>query len=341
MVKIKKKELLSMITVRQAADAYIADARSNWSAGYASWLGRLSYFCDYVERVEGKISVSALTVEHGKGYKLDLQSRTEKYSNHPFHKTRSVPLSPEYIHGCLRAVRSFSTWLFDNDYIATNVMRDLKLPKLPKTQPVPLTDEELEQIMDAIMKTLERERNYAILLVFLDSGLRLSELRNLRISKIDWNLGVMWVMGKGSKEREVPFGSLAKRALLSYLETARPEPVTEEDADYVFLTADGYQITETALEKMIERIRNVTKISRLHPHLLRHSFAVRFLTAGADALSLQKILGHESLSTTRRYVNMTSDQLKEKHRKFSPADNLPALQRRRGRPKGSTKRSTK
>jgi integrase/recombinase XerD len=104
----------------------------------------------------------------------------------------------------------------------------------------------------------------------------------------------------------------------------------------VFFNADGYPITHGTVEKMFQRIRKVAGVAKFHPHACRHTFSVRYLMNGGDAFSLQRILGHTSLEMTRKYVNLASGDVKEKHRRFSPMDNLNFQVSKRGRPKIKT-----
>jgi site-specific recombinase XerD len=170
------------------------------------------------------------------------------------------------------------------------------------------------------------------MMLFLDTGIRLDELVNLKLSRIDFTSGEMTILGKGSKERKVPFGSQAKKALLDYLSKERPDPVNPQDEDQVYLNEDGYPITHDAVEKLFQRVKKTAEVPKLHPHVCRHTFSVRYLVNGGDAFSLQKILGHTSLEMTRKYVNLASGDVKEKHRRFSPMDNLNFRAKRRGRP---------
>lgn len=185
-------------------------------------------------------------------------------------------------------------------------MRRLKLPKLPKTLPEPLTEEEIQRVLTACIDNhLERERNFAIMMLFMDTGIRLDELVNLRLSQVDFAIGEMTIFGKGSKERKVPIGTKAKKALIDYVTKARSEPVNPQDKDHLFLNADGDPVTHDAVEKMFQRIRKSADIPRLHPQACRHAFAVRYLVHGGDAFSLQTILGHTSFESVRLEVFQT------------------------------------
>ncbi len=134
-----------------------------------------------------------------------------------------------------------------------------------------------------------------------------------------YDLGELKVGGKGDKERTVPVGLRAMRALRRYRDHFRP-PI---EAPQFFLNVDGRPLTVATVQTMARKAKKAAGILRLHVHLLGHTFAIHYLMAGGDVFSLQKILGHSTLEVTRMYVNMVSSQVKEKHRLFSPMDNLP------------------
>jgi len=171
-------------------------------------------------------------------------------------------------------------------------------------------------------------------LLFLDCGIRLSELVNLKISDIDFSAGQFKVLGKGAKERIVPMGLTTRRALIRYMEHYRPQPVNPQE-NRLFLTMAGDPISRDSVTKIIERLARRTNVTRMHPHLLRHTFAVRYLVNGGDVFTLRKILGHSTLEMTRKYVTLASGDVKEKHRQYSPVDNLGLVERKRGRPKSA------
>ena len=163
---------------------------------------------------------------------------------------------------------------------------------------------------------------------------------NLKVNDIDFAEGIFKVMGKGAKEREVPLGTTARRAIIRYIETARPRPLNV-NTDTLFLTMDGSPITQQSVAQVLKRIAKRVRLKHLYPHLLRHTFAVRYLVNGGDAFSLQKILGHESLDMTRRYVELANTDIKKKHQQFSPVDNLNLSESRRGRPRRQAAQTTK
>jgi site-specific recombinase XerD len=257
-----------------------------------------------------------------------------KYSSHPLLEARGGKLAIQYIHGCGRSVRSFSSWAYEEGYLEENIMQRLKLPRLPNTQPEPLTEEEIRNVLAVSLDhTLERLRNYSMLVLFLDTGLRLNELITLKQSRIDFVMGELTVLGKGNKERKVPIGSQARKALIDYLTKERPEPENPCDADCVYLNADRHPISPEVVEKVFQRVKKAAGLQHFYPHICRHTFSVRYLINGGDVFSLQKILGHTSLEMTRKYVNLASGDVKDKHRKFSPMDNLNFRGKTRGRPR--------
>lgn len=333
----KRSSEFMRMSLEKAIEIYLATlATEGKSPRYISWLKtRLRYFTDFIHQTQEKdFRLQDLTVEVGRGFIRELMSRDVKYSSHPFLEARSGKLAVQYIHGCGRAMRSFSSWAYEEGYLEENVMQRLKLPKLPTIQPEPLSEEEICRVLAiSLDHTLERLRNYSMLMLFLDTGIRLNELITLKQSKIDFVIGEMTVLGKGNKERKVPIGSQAKKALIDYLTKERPDPENPRDADCVYLNADRHPISNEVVEKVFQRVKKAAGLPNFHPHICRHTFSVRYLINGGDVFSLQKILGHSSLDMTRKYVNLASGDVKDKHRQFSPMDNLNFIGKTRGRPR--------
>ena len=135
------------------------------------------------------------------------------------------------------------------------------------------------------------------------------------------NEGLFKVMGKGRKERIVPMGSNAQRALQRYLFRYRPKPL-HAGIDNVFLTVLGKTLTENSVKLIFSRLAKKSRVARLHAHLCRHTFATRFLINGGDVFTLQQILGHSTLEMVRRYVTLAANHVAIQHNKFSPLDRL-------------------
>ncbi len=332
---------VNTITLEKGIQLYLSTLETEGkSPRYIKWLReRLQLFIKQMHDTYGEeCKLQDMTLEDGRELIRELMSRDKKYLDHPLVEPRDGKLAIEYIHGFGRAVRSFSSWAHEEGYLSENIMQRLKLPKLPKIQPEPLSEEEIKRVLEeCLYHTLESLRNYSMMMLFLDTGLRLSELMNLKQSKIDFALGEMTILGKGNKERKVPIGSQAKKAMIDYLSKERPDPQSPQIEDNVYLSAQGYQISSTVIQKVFQRVRKAAGVPRLHPHMCRHTFSVRYLIHGGDVFSLQKILGHSSLQMTQRYVNLASSDVKDKHRRFSPMDNLNFRGSSRGRPRLQTK----
>lgn len=151
-------------------------------------------------------------------------------------------------------------------------------------------------------------------MLFLDTGLRLAELTGLRRTDLHLDDGRLKVFGEGQKERIVPIGFRATGSLREYLANAG------ERRDSVFLNNDGSRLTPNTVKMLFGRLRARTGLPKLHPHLLRHTFATRFLMAGGDVFSLQEIVGHTTLEMTRRYVTLANSYVAIQHRRISPMD---------------------
>jgi site-specific recombinase XerD len=205
-----------IITIDRATDFYLATLETEGkSPHYIDFLKtRLRFFSRYMQETYGRdFKLQEITVEDGRNYLRSLIERNKRHEGHPMHLVEDGKLKVQYIHGLGRAIRSFSTWAFEEGYLEENVMRRLKLPQLPKTFPEPLSEEEIQSVLTTSLNdTDERLRNFAIVMLFLDTGIRLGELVSLKLSKIDFTIGEMTVFGKGSKERKVPIGTQAKKA---------------------------------------------------------------------------------------------------------------------------------
>ena len=181
-------------------------------------------------------------------------------------------------------LRSFSSWLYRELYTAENVLKRLQVPKAPVKVIEALTDEEIEQLFSSLDVNVDLGcRNAAMLMLFLDTGLRSSELLGLQLEDIHLEEQWLKVMGKGQKERIVPFGSKATRLLQRYVTIFRPSTMI---GNQFFPRVDGSTLRENAIRIMFSRLGERADVPRLHIHLLRHTFATRYLLIGGDAFSL-------------------------------------------------------
>lgn len=301
------------------------------------WYGeKLREFHRWLVEAGYPTDLGGLTADRVREFALHLQDRDKKFERNPFTPTKNQKLSGHTIRGYIRTLKAFASWLFQDGYTDTNLLQRYHLPKARRIEPEWLNHEEIERLLNGFdRKTTIGARDYAMIVTFLDTGLRCAELCNLALPNADLEDGELKVIGKGDKERTVPVGLRAVRALRRYRDHFRPAMETAA----FFLTYDGQPLTVVAVQKMMVRVKREAGIPRLHVHLLRHTFAIHYLMAGGDAFSLQRILGHSSLDVTRMYVNMASPQLKEKHRLYSPMDNMQLRLDRGGakRPKDGAK----
>ena len=218
----------------------------------------------------------------------------------------------------LRALRTFLSYCFEQGYVENDLSSKFKLPKAKRMELDVLSDAEVQRLLNGF--DLRRElhlRNYCICALMIDSGLRMNEVVTLRCSKLKLAEGYAIVDGKGNKQRAVPLGRNTQRALGEYL-NRRPA----SSSAFVFLMPNRKPITINSVKQMFQALKGSRGIPRLHAHLLRHTFATRFLENGGDMYTLQQILGHTSLEMVKRYVHTNHQRMIPRFSKFSPLDNL-------------------
>jgi len=248
--------------------------------------------------------------------------KKNKYHGHPITPEKPETLSAATVHGHVRTLRAFFSWLVAEGLIETSPARDLKPPKVCRKVVSTLSDQEIKAILAVLaLVNSSNIRNQTIFMLLLDTGLRMGELINLKMDDVHMNDGLLKVMGKGKKERIVPMGSNAQRALQRYLFRYRPRPF-HSGIDNVFLSVLGKPLTENSIKLIFSRLAKKSGVARLHAHLCRHTFATRFLINGGDVFTLQQILGHSTLEMVRHYVSIAANHVAIQHQKFSPLDRL-------------------
>ena len=209
----------------------------------------------------------------------------------------------------LAGLRHFFTFMVKNGIIKENPFLFVGAPKKEIRYPEALY---LEQIEELFAKNKEREddlkdRDQAIIELLYASGVRVSELINIKLNTIDLRNRTIRVLGKGRKERIVMFSKSCQATLLNYIKNSRPT----NRSDYLFLNAQGNQLTTRGVEYILKEIQNKCGVQLgLHPHLLRHTFATHLLEGGADLRVIQELLGHESINTTQVYTHITEEAMK-------------------------------
>ena len=193
-------------------------------------------------------------------------------------------------------------------------------PRLPRSLPKSLTEDDVENLIAAPdVTTALGVRDKAMLETLYASGLRVSELVTLKTSQVSHDMGVVRVMGKGSKERLVPLGEEALGWLTSYMQEARPALLAGKATDDLFVTARGRAMTRQAFWGLIKRYAARAALGKaISPHTLRHAFATHLLNHGADLRVVQLLLGHSDISTTQIYTHVARERLKQLHAKHHP-----------------------
>ena len=214
-------------------------------------------------------------------------------------------LSPKSLQRRLSACRSYYAWLLKNGHIPASPGAGLRAPKAPRRLPQVLDVDEAVRLVEVPTDAPLGLRDRALLELFYSSGLRLSEVCALKWADLDFAQGLVTVLGKGSKQRIVPVGSHARNALAALREEAAGQP-----GDFVFPGRGGAQISSRAVQLRVKKLaaqRGVYK--RVHPHLLRHSFASHMLESSGDLRGVQELLGHADIATTQIYTHLDFQHL--------------------------------
>jgi integrase/recombinase XerD len=229
-------------------------------------------------------------------------------------------LSSESVYLEIAALRAFYRFAETEKLLPVNIAENLSLPRRWTRLPKALASQEIEKLLILEQpETPSRLCDLAVLELAYASGLRLAELRHLRLEQLHLESGFINVIGKGNKERVVPLGRKAVVALQGYLEAGRPKLVSSKSPANVFLTKRGTPFAAVTLWLRIkQRVRRAGIERNITPHMLRHSFATHLLENGADLRVIQELLGHANISTTEVYTHVARHRLREVHRKFHP-----------------------
>ncbi len=220
----------------------------------------------------------------------------------------------------LSSLRRFYGYYIRENSIKVDPTALIESPHIGQPLPMSLSEKDVELLLDAPEVTHALGfRDRAMLEMLYATGLRVSELVNLKFEQISFRQGVVRIIGKGNKERLVPVGEEAMSWLEDYMDQARKTILGERQCDYLFVTNRGDSMTRQAFWHIIKRHAKKAGISKeLSPHTLRHAFATHLLNHGADLRVVQLLLGHADLSTTQIYTHIARERLKELHSKFHP-----------------------
>lgn len=262
-----------------------------------SYVNDITQYLDYIKKYREKHDPEDINIEDIRSYLASLKR------NHISSTSQSRKLS---------AMKSFHKFLMLEKYVTKNVAKLIQNPKQEKKLPTVLSIEEVENLLNVLSDDTPLElRNKTMIELAYSSGLRVSELVDLKLGNLHLNNGFIEIFGKGNKERIVPVGEEAIYLINKYLETARLLYVNNKSKDYVFLTRRG---TNMSRQMFFEIIREKAKLAgitkEISPHKLRHSFASHLLERGIDLRLIQELLGHESISTTEIYTHINNTKLK-------------------------------
>ena len=231
----------------------------------------------------------------------------------------NIGLNEKSIARNISSLKSFYKFLVINKYTSLNASDGIYLPKIKKSLPNTLTPNEVSKLLDIELNDCFSYRNKAMLELLYATGLRVSELINLKLQDIDFSQDIVRTFGKGSKERIIPIGDYAKEYLEKYIYEYRSIMLKSENCEYIFLNNHGKRLTRQGFFKILKKIALEKGIKKdLSPHTIRHSFASHLLKYGADLRTIQELLGHSDISTTQIYTHITNEELKKNYNDFHP-----------------------
>ncbi|KAA5549542.1 site-specific tyrosine recombinase XerD [Adhaeribacter rhizoryzae] len=256
-----------------------------------------------------------------KGYKMNPLDMQPAIIQEFLEWVNELGMTPHSQARTLSGIRAFYKFLIMEDLISADPTETIEAPKLDRKLPDTLNVEEIEQLFNAIdVSTPEGTRNKAMLETLYSSGLRVSELVELRISNFYESLGFLKVTGKGDKERLVPIGRDALKYIRIYLDGIRCHlQIKKGNEDFIFLNRRGAKLTRVMVFTIIKQLAQKVGLNKqISPHTFRHSFATHLIEGGADLRAVQEMLGHESITTTEIYTHLDRDYLKQIIKDFHP-----------------------
>jgi site-specific recombinase XerD len=263
-----------------------------------------------------------------RAYLLYLQ-KADRWSGHPNIGRGKGQLSAFSVQGHARAVKAFWGWLEREEHIEVNRLSKFPLPRVPVKPVDTLSMDRIQELLGQIDRfTPGGARYFLIIILLVDTGLRISELVSITLSNMDLTGGFIKVVGKGQKTRFVPLSPETRRELTRFLKASRPR-LTPTDSPYLFATPDGRPISVNSVQQYLRRLAASAGLDgvRVTPHVLRHTFATLSIANGANPFTLKEILGHTTLAMTMRYVHLQPSDLQAQHGMFSPVAKSGLLRR--------------
>lgn len=285
-----------METIIQEFISYLHEVKKTSSNTESSYQRDLNKLAAYME-TQGITEVRRITVTHLQSYILYMEREG---------------FAPATISRNIASIKALFHYLFKKGYITDDVSETLKAPKIEKKMPEILTTDEVNKLLDQPSGKSPKEiRDRAMLELLYATGIRVSELISLKTTDVDFQVGYI-ICRDAHKERVIPFGTPAKRALTDYLKNARGELLEDQTSDVLFTNCSGQPMSRQGFWKIVKYYAKKAGITAdITPHTLRHSFAAHLVENGADLRSVQEMLGHSDISTTQIYASMTQNKIRE------------------------------
>lgn len=262
--------------------------------------------CDFTKFIRGLGKIfKDIKVDDVKSWILDLTERQ---------------IGKRSIKRKMSSLKSFYAWMYLQKKVDSDPFEYVHSPKATHALPDFFSEKEIDSLLTANEKRTDKlkDRDQALLMLMFASGLRASEVVNLTFNQVDFDNRIMKISGKGNKDRLVPFTNSAKESMLNYINGLRKD-LLKEDTKYIFLNSKGNKMTVRGLEYILDEIEAKTGLyGKIHPHMLRHSFATKMLNRGADLRTIQELLGHSSIETTSIYTHVAYENMKETYEKTFP-----------------------
>jgi integrase/recombinase XerD len=285
---------------------------------------KLRIFANYVEDQYSVDDPAAVEPDQIRAFLVHMREDVQANELNPHRPAEDRPLSAFTVQGYHRAIKCFCNWLVREEYLEKSPAQHISRPKAPRSIVKTFDPGQVRRLLSVPDRhTAAGFRSYTIMLLLLDTGIRLSELTGLRTQDLHLEQGYIQVQGKGEKQRLVPVGNKVRKVLWQYMARHRPETAYPEIAN-VFLDEGGRPIKGETVYRMVVRRGRQAGLEgvRCSPHTFRHTFAVSFLRNGGDVFSLQRILGHTSLVVTRMYCQLSESDIQAQHRRCSPVDRM-------------------
>lgn len=219
----------------------------------------------------------------------------------------------------ISALKSFYKFLYKKNYINSNPMTLIKNPKKEKKLPKFLYINEIEELLKKTDNTVQGIRDHLIIELLYSTGIRVSELVNIKIKDINFINKTIKIKGKGSKERIVLYGKICANIINDYLNKSRNNIKNSSNNEYLILNLKGNKLTDRSVRNIINKYMQKTSIQKqISPHTLRHTFATHLLDNGADLKAVQELLGHSDLGTTQIYTHISNERLRDVYLKTHP-----------------------